>query len=345
MVYVFCGLPAPYATFIVRLGLDILREFYGDFQYVAANTLDQLREGLEKRGDRPIMIYFDVPDIKIAQSVVHNGIPTVLVTEPVEQAILYAMKARSLSALAASRFVTQSAASLFPVVSANTISPLRIGTQLNELESLVNRVSFSLGLSLTSVNVDNILALYDQANRNHLRPLTEIIYERVEHASEAATGTSELTPEEVEVVQATAAAYDMLMSGQIPSRIKWPVAACFSGQRPTGGLAGPIEMVGPARMLSWGPYFHLPAGEWLADVTFSVKGNYSGNIIVIDVLADGKVTVVAKSVLPKNGTFSAQLEFEVSAPNQPVEVRVVMAEGAIEGEFELVSLTIERVAS
>ncbi len=289
------------------------------------------------------MLYFDVPDEKICQSIVKHGIPTVLIVEPVEQAVLYSMQARSLSVLEALRFVSQSASALFPIASSETIVPLRLGTHSAELETLISRISLSLGFSLTSQNVQNILALYGQAEGAKIRPLAEIIDERIEHAIEARSSASKLTKGERELISAAASNYDPLMSGESVQRITWPVAMCLSGEKPHHGLNGPVDMTGPARAISFGPYMHLPSGVWRAEVTFSVEKNFSGNSIVVDVLADGEIAVLGKSPLPTSGSFTVQLEFEVTRPHVPLEVRTFIGTGAIEGEFELVDVTLVRL--
>lgn len=340
MIYVFCGLPSPHAMFVARLGVDILRERFGDYHYIVANTLDQLRDGLAERGERHTLLSFDVPDDKICHSIVKWGVPTVLIAEPVEQAVLYSMQARSLSLLEALRFVSQSASALFPIASSETIVPLRLGTQAAELETLINRISLSLGFSLTSQNIQNILALYGQAEGSLIRPLADIIDERVEHAVEARASASKLTKGDRELITAAASNYDPLMSGQKVQRITWPVAMCLSGEKPHYGINGPVDMTGPARAMSFGPYMHLPGGAWRADVTFSVANNYSGNTLIVDVLADGAMAVLGKSELPANGSFTVHLEFEVNRPHMPVEVRTFIGTGAIEGEFELVDITL-----
>ncbi|WP_104662860.1 hypothetical protein [Ensifer adhaerens] len=343
MIYVFCGLPSPHAMFVSRLGIDILRERFGDYHYIVANTLDQLRDGLAQRGERHALLYFDVPDDKICQSIVKHGVPTVLIVEPVEQAVLYSMQARSLSLLEALRFVSQSASALFPIASSETIVPLRLGTHAAELETLISRISLSLGFSLTTQNIQNILALYGQAGGAKATPLAEIIDERIEHAVEARSSASKLTKADRELISVAASNYDPLMSGEAVQRITWPVAMCLSGEKPHHGINGPVDMTGPARAMSFGPYMHLPSGNWRADVTFSVDKNFSGNKIVVDVLADGKIAALGKSPLPASGSFTVHLEFEVTRPHMPVEVRTFIGEGAIEGEFELVDVTLVRL--
>ncbi len=309
---------------------------------MVANTLEQLREGLARRGDRHCMIYLDVPDDKISKSIVKHGIPTILVAEPVEQAVLYSMQARQLSLLEALRFVSQSASALFPIASAETIKPLKLGTQAAELESLIVRISLSLGFSLTSQNIHNILALYGQVEGRSHRPLSDIIDERVEYTIEARASASKLSNSERDLVRIAASSYDPLMLGQGVQRITWPVAMCLNGEKPHHPINGPVDLTGPAA-LSFGPYMHLPQGIWRADVTFSVQRNYSGNILVVDAMADNGVAAVGRSPLPTSGSFTTQLTFEVSRPHQPVEVRIFIASGAIEGEFELVDITLVRL--
>lgn len=285
------------------------------------------------------MLYFDVPDETLSQAVVRNGVPTVLVAEPFEQAVLYSMQARSFSFDEAVRFVTQSVSALFPIASSETIAPLKLGSHLNELESLVNRISLSLGFSLSASNIHNILSLYRQGE-NAQKSLSEIVLQRIEHTADARTRARELKREDIEALRSVAAGYNLFMGGRRPPRLTWPVSMCLNGEKPHQGVKGPIDLTGPARVLTFGPYLHLPVGRWRAELTFAVRDNHSGNSIMIDAIADGARAAVGRAELPTSGNFVTSLDFQVKKPQDPIEIRTFIGIGAIEGEIELIDLTI-----
>ncbi len=57
-------------------------------------------------------------------------------------------------------------------------------------------------------------------------------------------------------------------------------------------------------------------------------------------LLGGDVAAIGRAPLPEHGIFVVGLEFEVARSQAPVEVRTFIAAGAIEGEFELVDVTM-----
>ncbi len=106
---------------------------------------------------------------------------------------------------------------------------------------------------------------------------------------------------------------------------------------------GPIDLTGPARFIHYGPYFALPRGRWRADLVFEVSGCLSDNQIAIDVVS-GTVLSVIKMKLPPQGVYGCEIPFEIRVASNPVEIRLQLLTGAIEGFLALRSLNLSRVA-
>jgi hypothetical protein len=95
-----------------------------------------------------------------------------------------------------------------------------------------------------------------------------------------------------------------------------------------------IEVVGRARILYYGPYFHFPPGRWRADVQFIVSGNMHDKKLAVDVYSG--VGLARQEFKPaQGGLLQASLPFLVAAPQERIEVRVELLEGAIEGYLGL----------
>jgi len=101
-------------------------------------------------------------------------------------------------------------------------------------------------------------------------------------------------------------------------------------------------MVGRARYLVLGPYFHLPRGEWKVRVEIEVTHNESGNHIRSELVSGDAVVAAIHAPLPKEGVFAFDMTLTVLEPFLPIDVRIYMLYGAIEGTFLLRGVRFDR---
>jgi hypothetical protein len=104
---------------------------------------------------------------------------------------------------------------------------------------------------------------------------------------------------------------------------------------------GPIDLTGPARYIYYGPYFALPAGVWSAKISFEVQDCLSDNQVALDVVAD-QILAIVRTKLPAQGVYRCQIDFEIQDPSKPVEIRVQLLTGAIEGVIQLRRIELHR---
>lgn len=123
---------------------------------------------------------------------------------------------------------------------------------------------------------------------------------------------------------------------------RWP-GRLFYADSTEANAEGPISLLGKSRTLFFGPYLSLPIGRWRATYHLNVAQNHSGNIVLADVQANLKVLAVGKLKLPKEGSFEFSLDFDVDSPEQVVEIRLHMLEGAIGGYIELIHVRLSRI--
>lgn len=122
--------------------------------------------------------------------------------------------------------------------------------------------------------------------------------------------------------------------------VEWPSALARSTPSACRYVA-PIDLAGPARRIFDGPPFDLPAGAWTAEVIFDVTECLSDNRIEVEIFAAGVISAV-KAKLPASGVHSCELRFEIVAPTRPVEVRIQLLAGAIEGRLLVRQITFQR---
>lgn len=337
MYYCFCGPPSSRSVFVSRFGVDLLRDVVGDFQLVYANSSSELIKQLKQRDGRRSMLYFDFPDASISRIVVEQGVPTVFVSEPFENIVSYAMAAWKMDLHGGIRFATRSIVALYPIASSRTISPLRLHGRDETIEKLINTLALSLGLETSPGTVERIKALYSDVGSERVE---DIILRRTEFVEAAAANLAALNPDERALLDALAKTYQPLLDGRPRERIVWPGTICANGDQRGQMMARTMDLTGPARILSFGPYLHLPAGEWTAEMRFQIADNWSKNELMMEITTGSDVLATGKSPLPTNGLFSMALPFMVTSGELPLEVRSTLMKGAIEGEFRLLDVVL-----
>lgn len=100
-----------------------------------------------------------------------------------------------------------------------------------------------------------------------------------------------------------------------------------------------VELTGAARAFINGPYFHLPAGSWRASIRFRLWSNETNNSFRFEVRC-GESLSGGDFKLPTAGEFSCDLDFVTPGAEFVVEFRLILLEGAIGGQFELLSVTV-----
>ena len=152
------------------------------------------------------------------------------------------------------------------------------------------------------------------------------------------------SPLENELITSLAPHYDVVAHGRRLDKLEWPVYALLRPEFPDRLTIGPIDLTGPARHVYFGPYFALPAGVWSAHVSLEVQDCLSENRIGIDVFAS-KVLSVVHADLPPRGVYGCEVRFEIEDPSKPVEIRVQLLTGAIEGVILLRKIELHRLSS
>jgi hypothetical protein len=118
-------------------------------------------------------------------------------------------------------------------------------------------------------------------------------------------------------------------------QIVWTRDLFHLADDPGRGPTEPVEVAGDSRILTYGPYVHLPPGSWSAQVILGFSPETAGYTFLIDVYADGQL---ACATLQPGATRiqSVNLSFVVGEPTgKGVEIRVSVASAAAAGRVAL----------
>ncbi len=135
--------------------------------------------------------------------------------------------------------------------------------------------------------------------------------------------------------------FELLLKKRVVGRIHWPREVFMNSDEQGALVNAPIYLTGRARLLLYGPFLHLPRGTWIAEISFEVRENFSGNVLKVDIYHDG-IIGEWKFSLPDKGSFTFELPLKVFEPRHPIQIRFYLMEGAIEGTFDLKQVNLRR---
>lgn len=119
----------------------------------------------------------------------------------------------------------------------------------------------------------------------------------------------------------------------------WPHGVFLSGDRPNQIAELITEVTGAARILYYGPYFHLPAGPWHGRATLGFSVDASGTPFAIEAHSNGLLG--RAQFRPREaGLFLVEFRFQVDQPEHPIEICLRTDRGAIEGRVSLASVEL-----
>ncbi len=166
------------------------------------------------------------------------------------------------------------------------------------------------------------------------RSLRELV-----EASEAKQNASELTAEDEQLAECVLGGlYNYAVSGR-PGPTTWPGRTFLLGDDP--GTPAPVVMdvTGRARIIFYGPYFHLPRGRWKMRISYGFSHDIRGLPLNIQV-ASTSVLSELRVLAERGGIFAVDHEVVVTDPHQPIEIRTMNEQAAIEGHVALASVEL-----
>ena len=328
------GLPSPESIFTIHCVAEIVRRTCDRVKVIPLNT-EADAEGLaDAIASEPTVPFFDTPDCVARAALLATGIPIVLVMGNFSQTAQFCMIARDLDPLGAARFVSQSFACLEPL---QGLSGVRLVTldRTASLSDWIDEVAIWLGLQPPGWHEARQQFLTEYAAWS---TVGEAIHALVA-CSEAATAASEQLP------LATSALFAALATsyhaGSIGS-VFWPAECILVPAEPAVPVTGAIPLTGPTRMLTFGPFLHLPPGQWRARYQFEVDEHLAGNRLEFDVVHGGTVLVSCRTSIIEAGLFGLDCDFEIDDPRLFVENRAILVEGSIGGFFKPTGIWLTR---
>ncbi len=340
------GTPSPvfYSTLSVVRALVTIA--VGEHEVVCANTIADLGAQLS-RLTRPleacVILYSDYPQADILPAYTAIGSPLVICADDFLTIAHFSVVSRAYGGVDAARFASMGLVNIEPVISAPPGLCLVVNDFDARLSDFVVRLAHFYGLPLDGLDLQRVLGALGQMGSGD-----ESLYSygaRTLPAPGPARAILERRgPLENELIDLLAQQYGPIVAGERLERLEWPPFSLLRPDFPDRLTVGSIDLTGPARFIFYGPYFALPRGCWRADLALEVSNCLSDNQIAIDVVSGGVLAAI-KANLPPQGVFGCAIQFEIRTPTNPVEIRLQLLTGAIEGLLMLRSIHLTLIAS
>jgi hypothetical protein len=124
--------------------------------------------------------------------------------------------------------------------------------------------------------------------------------------------------------------------------IVWPLTCFYAGDHLDEVAPPLVDVVGPARVLYYGPYFHLPAGNWRVDVQFFCSETLAGALLGVEIFSDRELA--RASVRPSHGgLFQASFPLVTQRPEERIEARIWLLAGVLDGQLGLRQVVFQPV--
>lgn len=127
-------------------------------------------------------------------------------------------------------------------------------------------------------------------------------------------------------------------------RLSWPREAFLDGDSPGQSLPALAEVAGRARILAYGPYLPLPTGSWHAKAFLGFSPDIGKMSFILEADTGGAVARGFFEV-DRGGIFTLDLDFQVSDSLNPIEMRLISQDSALEGQVSLIEVELELIAA
>lgn len=342
MIVAIFGMPSALTTWVLHNVKAAAVDVYGDCSVIFSDTAYDFDRQIAERTSRVFVLYSETPKRELVEAVLKLRISILVVTECLHKVAEMAMRQRSLDAHTALRFASRSICclellsghssawridksifdkSLF--VFSEMLSDFVFHDRSDETRRTIRRAISQLNIGAETVR--DALSVFERQMLSALPDGSDVEVrfsdELLEVAKEFDTQVSETLFER---------------------RFNWP-NSIFTQMSDLTYVEGPLDLVGPARVLVGGHALSLPVGKWIMSVEVEVAGNVSGNRILSDIFAEDSVVVRGVCPLPSNGGFSYDLEFRCRDPYYPIIFRIAILEGAIEGSLQLKKVRLKEI--
>jgi hypothetical protein len=336
------GSPSALAYATSNIVRCIGNEVFGAHFYIQATYRDEFKQrwhSVDADQRKCVVFFSDCPHKEVTEMIAQVRAPIVLVVEDFAAIFSYVRRSRNMEFAPAIRFSSQVVCALKQICRSPNIMRISPADYGRSLASFVQSLVSFYGTPCDDAQFSSIMATLSP-NGSTIHTVYDYVSAHFPHFGDD-ENDAPLAPVQQSALNRLIDAYGPLISGQPLKEAVWPVSLFLKWDVQGAFIEGPIELLGPARFIICGPYLHLPEGSWRMTVQIEVEECLSDNRIGADIFSERILTAI-EAKLPPFGRFSFNLDFNVVNPLAPVEIRVQLLTGAIEGRLSLVDVRLTR---
>ncbi|MEI4483113.1 MULTISPECIES: hypothetical protein [unclassified Phyllobacterium] len=338
-LFVAFGLPGTMFSWGTAALEAIACEAYGDCNTVKVETLPQLQDAWRNRTSEAMVITSHYPDHELCAFLLRSKAPYLVFTENVMDALNWLAKTTGTTDIPLVRAMSASLACISQIRTHPSILAVqrqKMGSvQIHRILGYFCRI---LGINLSK---EGIIRCLEKLGTDFSGPAPDL--SRIPTFEESA---KKLDPHYMEPgaengtisPQIRAIAFDVLkpLDGSVMrtrnQHIIWPLQTFLLNDKAGANIVSEIELVGRARCVVYGPYFHLPLGQWTARFSLRIDSEIYGQIFTIEIHNSELLSKIRIRPV-QTGSFVAEAQFRVERAREAIEIRLFTESGAIEGSI------------
>lgn len=334
------GVPSVFSLLCVHLVKGLLAQVFGSCEPTRVASAGEF----QSHSSQNSLFFHDIPEPGLIEHLVRENVSLIAFLSSAETNIHEFLELWASPAVNAFRQTSLSMSALEEVITVPDVFIIRShGSRKIDVQELLRKLVLFLGFSSHRVNIAQIMQdLSLQAARDG-----NVYLEDQLQPAMILAGCAPGKKTETECTRKLISSlkdYNSILELNPMSTVCWPGEIFLTEGNKPAGVGQTVNLMGPARVLVYGPYLGLPRGKWTATIKFSVFNNTSRNRVILDISQNYSEDVLAKGEtnLPASGTYSCEMFFQVTNPHLPIEARLLTTQGAIEGELEFLGVDLRR---
>jgi len=337
MIITTFGTPSAFTQWCTHL-LGIMAEIALDgVDHISGTTVESLKEAWRQRSQPHVLFFSDHPDQEIVDIYQRTNAPVLIFVEDLVDAAYFIARERQIDFLSAVHLTVQSILSFYIAF----FIPRALIIQRNDKRTMgefFHSIGDHIGWDMTPHQFKQLEQIVGVASDDNFEAAMLSFMSLARSIGMGHEGM----PEPADQILIDVLNQYQPITRKLPiDEIVWPWEVLRTIEPHSADTSNWINLVGPGRCITYGPYFGVPRGHWTASVVFSVKDNKSGNIFYVDVVC-GEVIAMVEATLPENGSFLVTLDFQVDTNKAVLEIRTSIKHGAIEGEIAVDEILLVR---
>lgn len=319
------GVSTPFAHWGFNLVRLIIEAISGSTVSLHITSLEELREGFARRDGASVVVTSDFPDAQLSSFVCSSELPLIAFSDDPRDTVDWTIKSRHMNGFDAARFSSRLFSAIeLPLTTERTLLIPSSPNQTAEavVTQIVSHIFPGRGEWLAVQTFKHLIESGQIADNS--------IPDRGQYRAAELVDMSPSSAEDSAAINRVVDCYSDLMFGRKALEFDWPLE--FFTRPDKRAPRAAFDLTGPARVLFYGPYLHLPVGHWVARTEFEIDGAVSGVEAMTDIYINEVVTEKTFE-MPEKGIFAYNLSFRVDDPHFAVQIRLFIKKSAIEGVF------------